>query len=500
MHRHHRLAVALAVSAALVAASCGGDDSGGADTTPPGSEPAATEPTATEPTEPTDTEPTDTEPAEEREASDVGVTEDTIRIGVAVSDLEAVRAAGISIPETLTTDHLFDRWDVFVQKWNAEGGINGRQIELVRLVWDPLNPATFDSLCATATVDEELFLVLNGTGLSSVARKCLLDAGMPIMYGDVVAQAELDTGLMISLAPSSEAVARAGVLAWVESNSPAAGTKLGILANNTPAISAAAAAAEAALTEAGFEVQLITINSLQGDNAATNEEGAAAVGSFRANGVEHVFVATPFTENTGFWAAAAAAGLSFTLLDTSSSGCSTFGLSRAPAAAVGSECVTAYDHPVVEGEGIRPDTEFEAECRAFFDESFAEYYGGNSMPGVPAGQKITDVNGRELISDYTPQECTIANILYQALSNAGINPTRESLIDAALALGEVPIALMGGGVGSLAPGKAFVADQLHTVRVQAASPDVAPDDAGLYNGCPAPVNCGIVISDWAPID
>jgi ABC-type branched-subunit amino acid transport system substrate-binding protein len=500
MHRHHRLALALAASAVLVAAACGGDDGGGTDTTPTTGATEATEPTATEPegTEPEATEPT--EPSEEREASDVGITEDTIRIGVAVADLEAVRAAGISIPETLTTDHLYDRWDVFAQKWNAEGGINGRQVELVRLVWDPLDPSSFDSLCATATVDEELFMVLNGTGLSSVARNCLLDAGMPIMYGDVVGQAELDTGLMISLSPSSEVVARAGVQAWLDKNDPAPGTKLGILANNTPAISAAGAAAEEVLVEAGFDVQLITINSLAGDNAATNEEGAAAVGSFQANGVEHVFVATPFTENTGFWTAAAAAGLPFTLLDTASSGCSTFGLSRAPAAAVGSECVTAYDHPTSEGEGIRPDTEFEAECRAFFDESFADYYGGNSMPGVPAGQKITDVNGKELISDYTPQECSLANILYQGLTNAGINPTRESVIEAILALGEVPLAMSGGGVGSLEPGKPYAADQLHTVRVTAASVDTPPDADGLYNGCAAPVNCGIVISDWAPID
>ena len=44
--------------------------------------------------------------------ADTGITADTIKIGVAVSDLEAIRAMGISIPETLTTDHLFNRWNV----------------------------------------------------------------------------------------------------------------------------------------------------------------------------------------------------------------------------------------------------------------------------------------------------------------------------------------------------------------------------------------------------
>jgi hypothetical protein len=148
---------------------------------------------------------------------------------------------------------------------------------------------------------------------------------------------------------------------------------------------------------------------------------------------------------------------------------------------------------------VRADTEFEAECRAFFDASFSEYYGGPSNSGVPAGQKITDANGKVLISDYAPQECTIANILFQALTNAGVNPTRASFIEAVLALGEVPMALAGGGTGSFGPGKAYAASQVHTIRITAADPTVVPDANGTYNGCAAPVNCGIVIGDWVAI-
>ena len=509
MYRSQRTISALVASAALVLASCGGSDTA----EPTGSEPTSSEaapdtadgPVETDgedpgPTEPDEGEPTEpTEPTEELEASDIGVTEDRVRIGVAVADLEAVRAAGISIPDTLTTEHLYNRWDVFAQRWNANGGINRRQVEMVQFVWDPLDPSSFDSLCAEATIDEEVFMVLNGTGLSGIARECIMDSGFPVIYGDVVAQNELDTGLMVSLAPPTEVVARAGVEAWVDGGDLAPGAKVGVLASNSPAIEAAGAAAEEALTEAGYEVQVIAINSVGGDNAATNEEGAAAVGVFQAEGAEHVFVATPFTENTGFWTSAASASLPFTLLDTSSSGCSTFGLSRAPAAAVGSSCVTAYDHPTSEGAGIREDTEFEAECRAFFDESFSEYYGGPSNPGVPAGQVITDSAGTVLNSDYTPQECTIANVVEKGLTAAGANPTRESFMEAVLSLGDVPIALAAGGEGTLAPDKPYMANQVHTVLVTGADPTVAPSEDGLYNGCAAPVNCGVVIGDWSPI-
>lgn len=479
-----RIALATLASVSLVLAACGGDDGG--------SEAPA------EDTSVTSEAPT-TDATEERTASDIGVTADTIRIAVAVSDLEAVRAAGISIPETLTTEHLVDRWGVFFEKWNAEGGINGRQIELVQVVWDPLNPASFDALCAAATVDNEVFMLINGTGLASPARNCVMDAGVPVMYGDVVAQAELDTGLMISLAPPSEVVAKAGVEAWIAEGSVPAPAKIGIVANNTPAIQAAGKGAADALTAAGYEVEVIETNSLGGDNAATNQEGAAAVGALKANGAVHIFLATPFTENTGFWTAAAEADMPFTMLDTNSSQCSAFGLSRAPAAAVGSNCVTAYDHSTSEGQGVRADNAFEAECRAFFDESFSDYYGGPSNPGVPAGQKITDANGTVLISDYAPQECTMANIMYQGLTNAGLNPTRASFIEAVLGLGDVPLALQAGGTGSFGPGKAYAASQVHTIRITAADPSVAPDANGTYNGCPAPVNCGVVIGEWLPI-
>ncbi|MFM7872105.1 MAG: ABC transporter substrate-binding protein [Actinomycetota bacterium] len=478
-----RIALAALASASLVLAACGGGGDS-EDTTADTS--AATEAPTTDSTE-------------ERTASDIGITADTIKIAVAIADLEAVRAAGISIPETLTTDHLFDRWNVFAEKWNAEGGINGRQIELVQVVWNPLDPSSFDALCAAATVDNEVFALINGTGLASPARNCVMDAGVPVMYGDVVAQAELDTGLMISLAPPSEVVAKAGVDAWIAGGTVPSPAKVGVVANNSPAIQAAGAAAQAALEAAGYEVEVIETNSLGGDNAATNAEGAAAVGTLKANGAVHIFLATPFTENTGFWQAASEADMPFTMLDTNSSQCSAFGLSRAPAAAVGGECVTAYDHATSEGQGVRADDEFEAECRAFFDASFSEYYGGPSNSGVPAGQKITDANGKVLISDYAPQECTIANILYQALTNAGINPTRASFIEAVLALGEVPLANAGGGTGSFAPGKAYAADQVHTIRIAAADPTVVPDANGTYNGCAAPVNCGIVIGDWVPI-
>ena len=509
MARGSKFMAAALAGASLFAASCGSSSSSKdvTGTTAIATATTAAPTTAAVPvvtdapkaTEPVETTPP-TEAAEKPTASDTGITQDTIKIGVAIADLAAVRAAGISIPETLTSEHLFDRWNVYAKKWNDAGGINGRTVEFVQLLWDPLNPKSFDTLCASATVDQELFMVLNGTGLSSVAMNCLADAGMLMMYGDVVAQDLLDTGLMISLPPPAEVVSVAGVEAWIKSGQLAAPAKVGVLSSNTPLIQAAGKAAETALKDAGYDVQVIETNSLAGDNAATNEEGAAAVGTFLANGVQHAFVATPFTENKGFWNAAADSGkLPYTLLDTAASQCSAFGLSRAPAEAAGSLCATAFDQQGIEGKGVRADTPFEAECRKFYDANYTAYFGSASSPGVPSGQKIPDVNGKVLSSDFAPQECTIANLLEQGLKNGGVNPTRKSVHDAILALGEQPFALGSDGTGTLKADKPYLADKVHTVRVTLADPKVVPGADGTYNGCPAPVTCGVVISDWTPI-
>ncbi|MGA0195496.1 MAG: hypothetical protein ACO3LJ_08830, partial [Ilumatobacteraceae bacterium] len=136
-----RLAWAALASASLIIAACGGDDSSSSDS------PSTEAPAETDAPSETDA-PADTEaPAEERTASDVGVTADTITIAAAVADLEAVRAVGISIPDTLTTEHLFDRYQVFVDDINEAGGINGRTINLIQITWNPIDQSSFDTLC-----------------------------------------------------------------------------------------------------------------------------------------------------------------------------------------------------------------------------------------------------------------------------------------------------------------------------------------------------------------
>jgi ABC-type branched-subunit amino acid transport system substrate-binding protein len=122
------------VTLALVAAACGGDDDDATDATePPEDTTAATEPSAettppeetTAATEPEATEPPGTEPTVPAEIlTDFGVTDDTIRIGLN-ADLSGIFAPLVT--------QIVDGQEAYWEIVNANGGIAGRQVELVVL-------------------------------------------------------------------------------------------------------------------------------------------------------------------------------------------------------------------------------------------------------------------------------------------------------------------------------------------------------------------------------
>jgi len=437
--------------------------------------------------------------AAERTASETGVTADTIKIGVGVADLDGLRAAGISLPAALTTANLSTRMTSYFDKWNAAGGINGRMVEPVVLTWDPTKPATQDQFCADATVDNELFAVTISSGLNNKTIDCLLDAGMLTYFGEFAAQASHDTKLLITIPPPVEIGAGAGAEAAVESKIVKTGDVVGILAGNGPDQVAASAAAKQVFEGAGYKTEAVQVNTLQGDVGAINQETAAAVGTFKAAGVTNVMITLPFTNQAGFYDAA---GTSFaiTVLDTASANCTPFGASRAAAGAIGATCISTWDNSNTAAGSVRPETEFEKGCRAHFDTVFAAEFPTKSSPGVPSGQVIDLADGTKISSDYDAFVCTLANIMEGSLTGAGVNPTRDSAYQAALGLGDVPIALASDGKGRLAEGKNYAANFVHSVKLTAANKDTPKSANGTYNGCPAPVNCWVPSTDeWFAI-
>ncbi len=164
MTRH----LTIAIAGVLLAAGCaaGGGDDGADDTS------AATEATA----------PTATFPADPRAT---GVTDDTIRLGVTYVDLEA-------LGDVVDIDHgdYEAAYQTVADDINADGGINGRRLELVFAPVVPIGTAPADEACTRLTEDEEVFAV---TGfMIDDAPLCYVGLHDTPAIGGVISQARLD--------------------------------------------------------------------------------------------------------------------------------------------------------------------------------------------------------------------------------------------------------------------------------------------------------------------
>jgi ABC-type branched-subunit amino acid transport system substrate-binding protein len=170
------LACAGLVTVGMLAACTSGSDDVTADTT------AATEETTAGTEAPADTEPADTVADTEPEGTEApagtdapvdteapeddvvdqsltgdapGVTDDTIKIGITYVDTEALKAVGLDYdlgPHQAV-------YEALVADINANGGINGRQLEAVFAPIDPTNAAGAEASCLKLTEDDDVFLV-----------------------------------------------------------------------------------------------------------------------------------------------------------------------------------------------------------------------------------------------------------------------------------------------------------------------------------------------------
>src|SRR5690606_21175233 len=106
--------LALLAVFSLVAAACGDDDDGGGATPP----------------DDTEAPDGDNGGGGENTASDTGVTEDTIKVAVVGADLGGLVRAGVirGVPEDAAEINAL-RITGYLDKWNEEGGINGRMFE-----------------------------------------------------------------------------------------------------------------------------------------------------------------------------------------------------------------------------------------------------------------------------------------------------------------------------------------------------------------------------------
>ena len=445
------------------------------------------------------------EPVEAPTASDIGITEDTITVAVIIADLEGLRNIGYPLPGGLSNETLTGRVSKYFDDWNAAGGINGRSFEVVEISWDPLSPATMENACIEATLDNEVFMAINGSGFNPTFVPCFTeDNDMLFILGDKAPQVQIDASadrLFALFPPGEVAASTAGNVFLAETDLPS-GSKIGILEPVSPGVQAAVTELEQKLEDGGFNTTTITVNTLSGDNAAANAEAAAAVSQFSAEGVDQVFVLLPFIYTEGFFGEIGKLQPDWdvSIIDVGPGMCTQFGASRTNPAAEGAKCITSTGSYTDANGTIVPDSEFEAQCRENWLRHFPVFEGKSDI-GTPSGEVgLETADGELLNSDYALNECMIMRALYFAFQNAGVNPTRDSVANA-LKQYVGPAAQMSNKQGAFGSDKNYFATQMWEVEFRVVSPQTSRGADGLFNGCPAPTNCWVpVTGNWIAIE
>lgn len=115
-------------------------------------------------------------------ATDRGVTEDEILIGVLVPKLGALSEAGFDAGLDVDHDPIMDAW---LAELNRDGGVACRQVRDVRVGFDVLDVDSMQAACRELTQDHEVFAVVTSGGYDSVAQRCIAeDNRTPLLNPD----------------------------------------------------------------------------------------------------------------------------------------------------------------------------------------------------------------------------------------------------------------------------------------------------------------------------
>lgn len=178
--RHRKNLLSVVVIGALVAASCGSDDdSGTTDTVAVTEETTADTAAASDDTVATETDsvpateaPESTEPY----AGEVGVTDDTIKIGFLIAETGQYAVATTETSKKMT--------EAAAQEVNDAGGINGRMVEIVEYDDGSGDPAVITQSFRQAK--DEVFGVMSIIGNTATTLASLAEPdGVPAVVGNV---------------------------------------------------------------------------------------------------------------------------------------------------------------------------------------------------------------------------------------------------------------------------------------------------------------------------
>lgn len=370
-------------------------------------------------------------------ASDVGVTADTIKIGLLVptsssigstSDQRAVQVA---------------EFKAFTDDINERGGIHGRTIEVVDATYDVLDQDSGTrASCLKLADDERVFAAFNTTGYGPPGALCLTrEKGVPFLQGsghpeEIYAQAN---GLYSSTFDNQTRNFR-NMVQILHDLGAIRNQKVGVL--GTEWIGLRREQEEGivhTLQKLGYDPYVYW---LSGDPASSAAQVPIAVQQMRSNGVTAVMLGADFISGQSF--VQEAAGQAYTPFYGAAdpwSYSTDYVTANMPDSFEGSITTTAwrsYDH-----RAGQPEPAIDAECARKFEED-------NDVD-------LDRTNDPDALYTGTLLACGVVQRFEKAARAVGPNLTRGALVEAIGNLGtiEIPFA---GGPGTYRPDKLDGAD------------------------------------------
>jgi ABC-type branched-subunit amino acid transport system substrate-binding protein len=156
-------------------------------------------------------------------ATATGVTADSIKIAT-FSDAGAQIRPGLN-------QELFDAAEVFSKWCNANGGINGRRIEVVE---EDAKLFEYPAAMADACNKKVFFMVGGGAAFDETGERARLECLLPSVPGYVATPAARDGDLVVQPLPNPNTAVGVGQFRWLAEEYPGAVDHLGVIAGDIP--------------------------------------------------------------------------------------------------------------------------------------------------------------------------------------------------------------------------------------------------------------------------
>lgn len=388
---------------------------------------------------------TDTDGAAARTASDRGVTEEEIELGLLLLDVGQLGDIGVGLPG-IDPETQRVGWQAFVDEVNEAGGINGRSIEPVYRSYDPLDQDSGRAACLYLTQDREVFAVMDSGGLVGGNVRCIADENDTTMLttgsqGVLDELYEAAPGRLFGLLQRSSRLI---------DNLAAELDGLGVLEGATPGILVTeddehiARRLQDRLAERGHDVAYTGV--LAQEYSQGTSQISVEVQQMRANGVDaviklvHIIYGTQFVQiadGQRYHPQYLASDWRNASIDVHGEGM--------PDSYDGTLAITAWR--TNEARAGLPEAEDATACREIYEQAT-----GNEL------ERDSDDYGLYV------GMCTLVDVFRRGATQAGPELTRDAFATGMRGVGEVPLGMFVGG--SFSEEKSDAAEYVRTVRWQ----------------------------------